>query len=42
MEDTHADLRDCHKSMSESYSKMGDACKKSAGTDDMVKAIVAA
>jgi hypothetical protein len=44
MKDMHADLQSCHKSMAESYGKLGDACKKSAGTDEaeLTKAIVGA
>jgi hypothetical protein len=42
MKDMHADLQSCHKSMSESYGKLGDACKKSAGTDDDLEKMTAA
>jgi hypothetical protein len=40
MKDMHADLQSCHKSMAESYGKLGDACKKS-DMGDLVKAITA-
>jgi hypothetical protein len=39
MKDMHADLHSCHKSMSESYGKLGDACKKSAGGDNDIEKI---